>query len=89
MDKLIALQLLTFTFSIFQILHVAATLIGGEMKLSTTLIFRAVASLGSYLIIALSYTLINLAFGVPMDRVFGGGGFVIYWMLNTCTMGAG
>jgi hypothetical protein len=37
----------------------------------------------------LSYTLVNLAFGVPMSRRFGHGGFVVYWLLNTCTMGAG
>jgi hypothetical protein len=37
----------------------------------------------------LSYTLVNLAFGVPMSRRFGHGGFMVYWLLNTCTMGAG
>ena len=82
-------QLLTFTFTIFQILHVAATIIGPALKLSSTLIFRITASLTSYLWLSLTYTLVNYAFGVPMDRVYGHGGFVVYWMLNWCTMGAG
>ncbi|KAN0117934.1 Protein of unknown function (DUF3533) domain containing protein [Hyaloscypha variabilis] len=80
--------LLTFTFSIFQILRVTGLTIGGHLRLTSALIFRTISSLSTYLIMGLSYTLVNLAFGVPMSRRFGHGGFVIYWLLNTCTMGA-
>ena len=38
---------------------------------------------------SLWYSLINLAFGIPMNRFLGRGGFVVFWMLNWCTMGAG
>ena len=51
--------------------------------------FRTFNALMAYFIISLWYTLINLAFGVPITRVFGGSGFLIYWMLNFCTMAAG
>ncbi|MCJ1401876.1 hypothetical protein MMC11_005093 [Xylographa trunciseda] len=80
--------LLTFTFSIFQILRANAELIGADLNLASTLLFRFVSSITAYLFLSLSYTLINLAFGVPLNRVFGRSGFVIYWMLNACTMGA-
>ncbi len=82
-------KLLTFTFSIFQILRVTGLTIGGHLRLTSALIFRTISSLSAYLIMGLSYTLVNLAFGVPMSRRFGHGGFVVYWLLNTCTMGAG
>jgi hypothetical protein len=39
---------------------------------------------------ALTCTLTNLAFGVPMDGYFSQGvGFMVFWMLNTCTILAG
>ena len=66
-----------------------AIAVGPELRLKSALIFRTVASLSSYLLMALSYTLVNLAFGIPMERRFGRAGPVLYWMLNTCTMGAG
>ena len=82
--------LLTFTFSTFQILRVVAlTGLGAQLKLRSALQFRTVASLVSYLILSLWYTLINLAFQVPVEAVFGPRGFMIYWMLNFCTMAAG
>jgi hypothetical protein len=80
---------LTFTFSIFQILRNAGILIGERLKLSSAIMFRTISSLLAYLIMALSYSLINLAYGVPLHRVYGNAGFVIFWMLNTCTMAAG
>ena len=81
-------QLLTFTFSVFQILHINGDLLGAKLNLTSALAFRAIAALIAYLSISLWYTLINLAFGVPMTRRFGHGGFMVYWMLNFCTMGA-
>lgn len=82
-------KLLTFTFSIFNILHVTGQVIGDVLRFSSAILFRSVASFLAYFMLALTYTLVNLAFGVPMDRTFGRGGFVLYWLLNTFTMGAG
>ena len=82
-------KLLTFTFSIFNILHVTGQVIGDVLRFSSAILFRSVASFLAYFILALTYTLVNLAFGVPMDGTFGHGGFVVYWLLNTFTMGAG
>lgn len=82
------MKLLTFTFSIFQILHANGDLIGAQLNLQSALFFRTVSALVSYLAISLWYTLINLAFSVPMTRKFGHGGFMVYWMLNFCTMAA-
>lgn len=79
--------LLTFTFSIFQILHLNGELIGAQLNLESAVLFRLFCALSAYLIISLWFTLINLAFGIPMNRKFGhGAGFMVYWMLNTCTM---
>jgi hypothetical protein len=82
-------QLLTFTFSIFQILHINGDLIGAQLNLQSALFFRFASALLSYLLISLWYSLINLAFGVPMNRTFGHGqGFILFWMLSFCTMAA-
>lgn len=82
--------LLTFAFSVFQILRASGVLVGSRLAIRPTLYFRTVVALLSYLFIALMFTLVNLAFGVPMSRSYlGRGGFVVYWLLNTCTMGAG
>ncbi len=83
------LKLLTFTFSIFQILHTTGVVIGERLNLKSAILLRTINSLFAYFIISLWYTLINLAFGVPMNRFFGNSGFLIYWMLNMCTMAAG
>jgi hypothetical protein len=62
-------------------------LIGAHLNLESAILFRLCCALSAYLIISLWFTLINLAFGVPMNRNFGhGAGFMVYWMLNTCTM---
>jgi hypothetical protein len=77
--------LLTFTFTVFQILHIAGDLIGEKLSIGNAIMFRLIAALLAYLLLSLCYTLINLAFNVPMNRFYGGGGFMIYWMLNFCT----
>ena len=79
--------LLTFAFSIFNILRTSGTVIGSKLQIRDALVFRTVIVLVSYSIISLWYTLLNLAFGVPMDRWRSlGQGFMAYWMLNLCTM---
>jgi len=82
-------QLLTFAFTVFQITRSSAVMVGSKLNLRSTLDFRVVVSLLTYLVISLWYTLINLAFGVPTQRFLGRGGFVVFWLLNMCTMGAG
>ena len=82
-------QLLTFAFSIFQILRTTGTIIGSKLDLRSALLFRTTIALLAYLFMSLWYSLINLAFGIPMNRFLGSGGFVVFWMLNWCTMGAG
>ncbi|KAK3173516.1 hypothetical protein OEA41_006846 [Lepraria neglecta] len=81
--------LLTFAFSIFQILRTTGVIVGSKLNLRSALLFRTTTALLAYFFISLWYTLINLAFGVPMGRFLGKGGFVVFWMLNWCTMGAG
>ena len=88
-DTLAITQLLTFAFSIFQILRTTGTIIGSKLNLRSALLFRTTIALLAYLFMSLWYSLINLAFGIPMDRFLGRGGFVVFWMLNWCTMGAG
>ena len=82
-------QLLTFAFSIFQILRTTGTVIGSKLDLRSALLFRTIIALLAYLFMSLWYSLINLAFGIPMNRFLGNGGFMVFWMLNWCTMGAG
>lgn len=82
-------QLLTFAFSIFQILRTTGTIIGSKLDLRSALFFRTTIALLAYLFMSLWYSLINLAFGIPMNRFLGRGGFVVFWILNWCTMGAG
>ena len=93
--------LLTFAFSVFNILRAAAStsVIGIRLRIRDALVLRMVNALAAYLILALSYTLINLSFGVPMSFGEGtispsrgnggeGKGFMLYWMLSWCTMAA-
>jgi hypothetical protein len=83
-------QILTFAFSIFQILRTNGLVVGAKLRLRSALIFRTIASLGAYFVLSLMYTLINRAFSVPMSGTFTEcSGFMVYWMLNWCTMAAG
>ena len=83
-------QLLTFAFSTFQILRTNGLVMGAKLRLRSTLVFRTIAALGAYFVLSLMYTLINRAFSVPMSgRYTEGAGFMVYWMLNWCTMAAG
>jgi len=86
---LIKTQLLTFAFTVFQITRSSAVMVGSKLNLRSTLIFRVVVSLVAYLVISRWCTLINLAFGVSTQRFLGRRGFVVLWLLNMCTMGAG
>ena len=77
-DVSVRLQLLTFAFSIFQILRTTGTIIGSKLDLRSALLFRTTIALLSYLFMSLWYSLINLAFGIPMNRFLGRGGFVSF-----------
>ena len=79
--------LLTFAFGVFNILRTSGLVVGAKLKIRDVLIFRTVISLMSYFLISLWYTLLNLAFGLPMNGWRSQGqGFMAYWMLNLCTM---
>ncbi|KAF9540263.1 hypothetical protein CPC08DRAFT_650973 [Agrocybe pediades] len=56
------------------------------LSLRGLIALRFASSFGGYFIISLFYTLLNVAFKVPMNRTFGHAGFVIFWMLNFCGM---
>jgi hypothetical protein len=63
---------------------------GSSLNLRSILLFRYIVGLCTYTIMALTYSLTNLAFGIPMDGYFSQGvGFMVFWMLNTCTILAG
>jgi len=63
---------------------------GASLSLRSILYFRYIVGLCTYTIMALTYSLTSLAFGVPMDGYFSQGvGFMVFWMLNTCTILAG
>ncbi|KAF2728008.1 hypothetical protein EJ04DRAFT_557036 [Polyplosphaeria fusca] len=82
--------LLTFTFNVFIILRGTAETYGHILSLPSHLAFRTLASSTSYLFLSLTYTLIILAFSVPLTAHFSsrGAGFMVLWMLNWFTMGA-
>jgi hypothetical protein len=63
---------------------------GSSLNLRSIFLFRFVVGLCTYTVMALVYSLINLAFHIPMDGYFSQGvGFMVFWMLNTCTILAG
>ncbi|KAJ6560477.1 hypothetical protein B0H10DRAFT_2115024 [Mycena sp. CBHHK59/15] len=54
----------------------------GRLTLAALIRVRLLTSFVSYFFIALFYTMLSRAFQLPFERRFGGGGFVIFWMLN-------
>lgn len=49
---------------------------------------KIVIPLVSYFWLSLNYSLVSLAFLVSFDRLFGRGGFVVFWMANLVAMSA-
>ncbi|KAF2118072.1 hypothetical protein BDV96DRAFT_680016 [Lophiotrema nucula] len=83
--------LLVFTFQIFTILRAGAETFGHLFTLPTQLYIRTFSSLACYFFLSLMYTLVTLAFSIPLTGHYptsSGSGFMTLWMLNWCTMGA-
>ncbi|OAK94028.1 hypothetical protein IQ06DRAFT_234970 [Phaeosphaeriaceae sp. SRC1lsM3a] len=83
--------LLTFTFQFFTILRAGASTYGHLLTLCSTLTMRTLSSLSAYLFLSLTYTLILLAFSLPLTGLFPSHpsyGFMTLWMLNFLTMTA-
>ena len=66
-----------------------AVLFGSDYNLPTSLLVRTVCAFSGYFLLSLTYSLINLAFGVPMQTTYGHGGFMVFWMLHFFLMAAG
>ncbi|KAH8119235.1 hypothetical protein DFH11DRAFT_1563712 [Phellopilus nigrolimitatus] len=61
-----------------------------HLCLRSLLMLRVIAPIFAYFVISLFFSLLSLAFQAPFRRVFGGWGFVIYWMMNwmgMCALG--
>ncbi|KAH7392386.1 hypothetical protein DE146DRAFT_766661 [Phaeosphaeria sp. MPI-PUGE-AT-0046c] len=83
--------LLTFTFQFFTILRAGASTHGHLFTLPSTLTLRTCSSLSTYLFLSLCYTLVLLAFSLPLTGHFSSRpshGFMALWMLNFLTMAA-
>ncbi|KJA24382.1 hypothetical protein HYPSUDRAFT_214573 [Hypholoma sublateritium FD-334 SS-4] len=50
------------------------------------IILRYVSSFASYLVVSLFYSLLSLAFKLPLTRKFGHSGFLVFWGLNYAGM---
>ena len=83
-------QILVFSYSGLSVLHECMVMTGSSLNLRSICLFRFIVGLCTYTIMALMYSLTNLAFRIPMDGYFSQGvGFMVFWMLNTCTILAG
>ncbi|KAK9446732.1 uncharacterized protein V1518DRAFT_423389 [Limtongia smithiae] len=68
-----------FQFNFFQPVHAK---IAPHLKMGQYVAYRLLSSLVTYLLLALFYSLISLAFQVDFSIKFGRAGFVVYWMIN-------
>lgn len=75
---------LILTFFVVMITLTAREISGLNKGLSLrNLIFlRFASSFGAYFILSLLYSLLNVAFHLPMSRKFGHAGFILFWMLS-------
>ena len=57
--------------------------IGPCLTIPSAVLFRTINAFVVYLLLSLTYTLVNLAFGISLGTVYGaGGGFFAFWMLS-------
>ncbi|KAF8652205.1 hypothetical protein AX16_004508 [Volvariella volvacea WC 439] len=80
--------LLILSFFLVMISNAAREVSGLQFTLSTRglIILRLATPFIGYFFLSLFYSLLNLAFQLPLDRWFGRGGFMIFWMLNWIAM---
>ncbi|EPQ56992.1 hypothetical protein GLOTRDRAFT_37741 [Gloeophyllum trabeum ATCC 11539] len=77
-----AVFLIVFVFAVTGTSFELANKIGEHLDIWHTIAWRILHPSLHYLLIALSLTGCQAAFGVPMTSPWGGRGFVILWMLN-------
>ncbi|KAK4701154.1 hypothetical protein P7C70_g5086, partial [Phenoliferia sp. Uapishka_3] len=74
--------LLIFTFFISLFWNAARGPIEAKIPLKQLILLRVFVPVVQYLFISLSISLLSMAFGVPFNRFYGKGGFVIFWLSN-------
>ncbi|TFY61383.1 hypothetical protein EVG20_g7085 [Dentipellis fragilis] len=88
---LIYLLILSFMFTMFnQSGRTEASHLQDRLALGPLVVYRAFIPIIAYFFISCFYSLLSVAFQLPFDRVYGHGGFVIYWMmswLGMCALG--
>lgn len=52
------------------------------LSLRNLILLRFASSFGAYFFLSLIYSLLNVAFHLPMTRKFGHAGFLLFWMLS-------
>ncbi|KAH9918699.1 hypothetical protein B0H21DRAFT_827535 [Amylocystis lapponica] len=80
--------LMVFTFTVCGTANQIGVLLGEHLDIPSTIVWRIATCLLSYLLIALSLTGVQAAFGMPVTAVMGARGFVVLWMLNWMTVSA-
>ncbi|RLV94190.1 Nitrosoguanidine resistance protein SNG1 [Spathaspora sp. JA1] len=75
-----------FQFQFFAELHISAAKSG--MKKQHYVLYRIAASLLSYFVLSLFFSLVSLAFQVDFSKAFGKSGFLVYWAITFLTMWA-
>ncbi|KAI5123660.1 hypothetical protein M0805_001690 [Coniferiporia weirii] len=87
------IYLLIISFIICMMNYQARVIASGlnrHLRLRSLLLLRMIAPIVLYFFISLFFSLLSETFKAPFTRVFGGWGFVIYWMMNwagMCAMG--
>ncbi|EGW31534.1 uncharacterized protein SPAPADRAFT_154832 [Spathaspora passalidarum NRRL Y-27907] len=75
-----------FQFNFFSDLHMAIAKTG--MHKHHYVLYRIFASVLSYFVLSLFFSLVSLAFQVDFTKAFGKAGFLVYWLLSFLTMWA-
>ncbi|KIK00498.1 hypothetical protein K443DRAFT_679145 [Laccaria amethystina LaAM-08-1] len=57
-----------------------------SLSLRNLILLRFASSFGAYFFVTFFYTLLNVAFHLPMSRNFGHAGFILFWMLSYAGM---
>lgn len=83
------IYLIIFTFLISGIWNQQGMpIIQDKLALGSEVALKLLIPFLAYFWLSLHYSLISLAFQVRFDRLFGKGGFVVYWMADWITMSA-
>ncbi|KAG2736112.1 hypothetical protein G9P44_000202 [Scheffersomyces stipitis] len=75
-----------FQFNFFADIHQEVAKFG--LKKNHYILYRFIASVISFFVLSLFYSLVTLAFQVDFTKAFGKSGFLVYWMISFLTMWA-